>query len=81
VRWLICGIKIKKIKITNMVHAALLRAIWLLRNDMYFNRATWPGMQMVWRKTAWLLAQWEVILPVDEKGSERAFAPMCSFGN
>jgi hypothetical protein len=58
----------KKFKLVNMLHAALLRVIWLMRNDMCFNRVIWPGMQMLWRKTAWLLAQWEVLLPVEERG-------------
>jgi hypothetical protein len=58
----------EKKKLVNMVHAALLRVIWLIRNDICFNRVVWPGMQMVWRKTAWQLAQWEVLLAEGERG-------------
>jgi hypothetical protein len=50
-----------------MVHAVLLRVIWLIRNDICFNRVVWPA-QMVWRKTAWQLAQWEVLLAEGERG-------------
>jgi hypothetical protein len=57
----------KKIKLVNMMHVALLRVIWLMRNDICFNRVKWSGMQILWRKMAWLLAQWEVLLPVEEK--------------
>jgi hypothetical protein len=46
----------KKRMIVNIMHAALLRALWLMRNDMVFNRVVWPGMQILWRKTACLLA-------------------------
>jgi hypothetical protein len=48
----------KKFRITNMILAALLRGIWLMRNDMCFNRTNWSGMQTLWRKLAFLLAQW-----------------------
>jgi hypothetical protein len=57
----------KKFKFVNMAHAALLRMIWLMRNDMCFNRVIWPGMQVLWRKVAYMLAQWEVLLLVGEK--------------
>jgi hypothetical protein len=58
---------IKKIKITNMILAALLRVIWLMRNDMCFNQTNWSGMQNMWRKLAFLLAQWGVLLHEEEK--------------
>jgi hypothetical protein len=48
--------------VTNMIHAAILRAIWLMRNDLVFNRVVLPGMQTLWRKTACLLAQWEILV-------------------
>jgi hypothetical protein len=56
----------KKFKLVNMVHAALIRGIWLMRNDMCFNRVIWPGMRALWRKVAYMLAQWEVLLPAGE---------------
>jgi hypothetical protein len=59
----------KNFKIANKIHAALLRVIWLMRNDMCFNRTNWSGMQIIWRTLAWLLAQWEVLLPVGKKRS------------
>jgi hypothetical protein len=58
----------KKCRIINMILAGLLRVIWLMRNDMCFNRANWPGMQALWRKLAFLLAQWGVLLPEEERG-------------
>jgi hypothetical protein len=42
--------------VINMVHAALLTDLWLMRNDLAFNRVVWPGMQTLWRKIACLLA-------------------------
>jgi hypothetical protein len=47
----------KNFKITNKIHAALLRVIWLMRNDMCFNRTNWSGLQIMWRKLACLIAQ------------------------
>jgi hypothetical protein len=54
---------------SNMVHAALLRALWIMRNGLVFNRVVWPSMQTLWRKTACLIAQWEILVPETEKGS------------
>jgi glutamine cyclotransferase len=31
----------------NMIHAGLLWVLWLTRNDMYFKRNNWPGMQVI----------------------------------
>jgi hypothetical protein len=59
---------IKGWRVSNMVHAALLRAMWLMRNDMVFNRVVWLGMQTLWRRTAYLLAQWEILVPEAERG-------------
>jgi hypothetical protein len=59
---------IKDWRVNNMVHAALLRALWLMRNDLVFNGVVWPGMQTLWRKTAYLLAQWEILVPKVERG-------------
>jgi hypothetical protein len=59
---------IKDWRVNNMVHAALLRALWIMRNDLVFNRVVCPGMQTLWRKTAYLLAQWEILVPEVERG-------------
>jgi hypothetical protein len=59
--------KNKDMIVINMVHAALLRALWLMRNDLVFNRVVWPGMQNLWRKNACLLAQWKILVPEIEK--------------
>jgi hypothetical protein len=50
-----------------MVHAALLRALWLMINDLCFNRVVWPCMQALWRRTVCLLAQWEILVPDGER--------------
>jgi hypothetical protein len=55
-------------RVNNMVHAALLRALWIMRNDLVFNRVVWSGMQTLWRNTAYLLAQWKILVPEVERG-------------
>jgi hypothetical protein len=58
----------KKHSLVNMLIAAILRTIWLTRNDMVFNRTQWIGMQVLWRKVACILAQWKILLKEEERG-------------
>jgi hypothetical protein len=51
-----------------MVNAAILRIIWLARNDMVFNQTLWVGMQVLWRKVSYTLAQWSVLVKAEEQG-------------
>jgi hypothetical protein len=46
----------------NMIYVALLWVLWLTRNDMYFKRNNWCGMQVIWRRLACTLAQWGILL-------------------
>jgi hypothetical protein len=62
----------KERKIINMIHVALLRAIWLRRNDLVFNHVVWPSIQTLWRSTACLLSQWEILVPKGERGRLKA---------
>ena len=43
-----------------LLHSAALWALWKYRNDMYFNRIPWSGMQVLWRKTAATLDSWAI---------------------
>jgi hypothetical protein len=51
----------------NVVHSAIQCVLWLTRNDMCFKRSLWCGMQVVWRKSAYILAQWSILLSGSEK--------------
>jgi hypothetical protein len=51
----------------NMVHGGLLWVLWLTRNDMYFKRDNWSGMQVVWRRLACTLTLWGILLTGAEK--------------
>jgi hypothetical protein len=46
----------KKYKVQNTVFAAAMWVLWNTRNDIYFNRSPWIGLQTVWRKMAYLLS-------------------------
>jgi hypothetical protein len=37
----------KKNVLSNMLYAAILRSIWITRNDMVFNRTQWFGLQVL----------------------------------
>jgi hypothetical protein len=58
----------KKNILCNMLYAAVLRSIWITKNDMIFNRSQWFGMQVMWRKVSYNLAQWKILLKEEEKG-------------
>jgi hypothetical protein len=57
----------KQNALANVVSAAVLWSIWLTRNDMCFNRSLWMGMQVLWRRLAFNLAQWIILLAGEEK--------------
>ena len=45
----------------NVVCAAVLWALWKLRNDMCFQGKTWPGVKDIWRRVAAYLELWKVL--------------------
>ena len=57
----------KKFSVENVVHASVLWAIWLVRNNSFFNHVVWLGLQVVWRKSAFNLAQWNILFTGSEK--------------
>jgi hypothetical protein len=57
----------KKYKKCNLIFAAVLRAIWITRNDHVFNRVQWFGMQVLWRRLLSNCAQWKILLKEEEK--------------
>jgi hypothetical protein len=46
----------------NMIFAAVLRTIWITRNDHVFNRSQWFGMQGMWRRMVCSCVQWVILL-------------------
>uniref|UniRef100_A0ACD5V946 Uncharacterized protein n=1 Tax=Avena sativa TaxID=4498 RepID=A0ACD5V946_AVESA len=60
--------KNKLFKVENVMYAAIMWSIWLIRNDLCFKRAIWPGMQEIWRRCAYNLVQWGILLGEGEKG-------------
>jgi hypothetical protein len=71
----------KKYVLMNMVNAAILRIIWLTMNDMVFNRTQWFGMQVLWRKNAYTLAQWSIMLKEEERGRLMMMVKKLVFGS
>ena len=47
--------------VKNVVHTAILWALWLVRNSSFFNHDIWLGLQVIWRKAAYNLAQWSIL--------------------
>jgi hypothetical protein len=52
----------------NMIFAAVLRALWITRNDFVFNRSQWLGMQGLWRNLVCSCVQWQILLKEEERG-------------
>jgi hypothetical protein len=52
----------------NTIFAAVLRTIWITRNDFVFNRSQWCGMQGMWNRLTYSCAQWKVLLKEEGKG-------------
>jgi hypothetical protein len=51
-----------------MIFAAVLRTIWITRNDFVFNRSQWCGMQGMWNRLTYSCAQWKVLLKEEGRG-------------
>ena len=45
----------------NVVCIAILWALWKLRNDMCFQRKTWPGVKDIWRRVVVDLEQCRIL--------------------
>jgi hypothetical protein len=58
----------KKNTIYNMIFAAILRTIWIIRNDQVFNRSQWFGMQGMWRQVVYNCAHWKILLKEEGRG-------------
>jgi hypothetical protein len=58
----------KKNNNINMIFAAMLRTIWITRNDFVFNRSQWLGMQGLWSRLVYSCAQWRVLLKEEGRG-------------
>jgi hypothetical protein len=57
----------RKNKKCNMIFAAVLRTIWITRNDHVFNHAQWIGMHGMWRRLVCNCAQWRILLKEEER--------------
>jgi hypothetical protein len=51
----------EKYFVTNLISSALLRGIWLTRNDFVFNGQAWLDVKMVWRKIRTLSMEWKIL--------------------
>lgn len=49
----------EKYYVTNLISSAVLRGIWLIRNDFVFNDQVWLDVKMVWRKIRTLSMEWK----------------------
>jgi hypothetical protein len=47
--------------VTNMISAAMLRGIWLVRNDFVFHQQVWSDVKMVLRKILGLSWEWRIL--------------------
>jgi hypothetical protein len=57
-RWLLKN----KCYVVNVISTAVLRGIWLIRNDMIFNKQDWTGIKAVLRRVYRLSMEWKIII-------------------
>jgi hypothetical protein len=56
---------------TNIITTVVMRAIWLIRNDMIFNHQVWVDVKMVWRKMLKLTLEWQITFREQNKEEMR----------
>jgi hypothetical protein len=42
----------------NMFTSAIIWNMWKMRNEIFFGKLTWSGIQMVWKRAGNLLRKW-----------------------
>jgi hypothetical protein len=51
----------KKYSVINMITAAVLRGLWLTRNNFIFNNQVWSDVKMIWRLIRKLSSEWMLL--------------------
>jgi hypothetical protein len=44
-----------------MISSAVMRGVWLIRNDFVFNKRAWLDVKMIWKKIRLLAAEWSIL--------------------
>jgi hypothetical protein len=52
----------------NMIFVAVLRAIWITRNDFVFNHSQWFNMHGLWKHLVCSCVQWKILLNEEGRG-------------
>jgi hypothetical protein len=50
-----------KFNVANTISTAVLRGLWLTRNDFVFNKQDWSDVKLILRRVLKLLLEWKVI--------------------
>jgi hypothetical protein len=50
-----------------MMTSAIMWNSWKMRNEIFFDRLIWSGLQIVWRRIAQLLRKWIPLCPPHAK--------------
>jgi hypothetical protein len=59
---------------TDIITTVVMRAIWLIRNDMIFNYQVWVDVKMVWRKMLKLTLEWKITFREQNKEEMRKWS-------
>jgi hypothetical protein len=51
----------KKYCVINMITAAVLRGLWLTRNDFVSNKQVWSDVKLIWRSIRKLSSEWMLV--------------------
>jgi hypothetical protein len=64
----------KKFATVNVISTAVLRAVWLTRNDFVFKHQVWSDVKLIWNRICRLSMEWKIIY------SEAKMEAMMRFG-
>jgi hypothetical protein len=54
---------------SNIISSAVIRGIWLIKNDFIFNNQVWSDVKVIWRRIRVLSLEWSILCK-DQKKEE-----------
>jgi hypothetical protein len=52
---------------TNVISSAVMRGVWLIRNDFIFNKQAWSDVKRIWKKIWLLTSEWSILCKEKKK--------------
>jgi hypothetical protein len=52
---------------TIVILSAVMRGVWLIRNDFVFNKQAWSDVKRIWKKIWSLTSEWSILCKEEEE--------------